>query len=474
METQKWRRGGILGYGSFATVSIATNATSGESVAVKSVPLSRAGVLRREQSILSSLDSPFVISYLGSDISTDPSTRQLCYNLYLEYAPGGSLADEVKRQHGRLAESFIRSRTFEILSGLVYLHDIGIVHCDIKGQNVLIGSDGQAKIADFGCAKSEFCEEGSSKIRGTPMYMAPEVARGEEQGTPADVWALGCTVIEMITGCASWAGFSDPVSVLHHIGYSSDVPVIPNWISQEAKDFLSKCFIREPKRRWSADQLINHPFVTSSDNLASEKSVIKSWVSPKSTLDQGIWESMTLDVELESVGKIRSLVGGNIVGPDWSDCGDWITVRCRSEDSFVTDSATTSSDGEEANLYFGHMETEEFQFNPHGYDSVNSNYNCLEGGKCNKNYIISDFSSDLLMRRNELNLRYLIAYPSVYSSWQFTFTLSYLHAFDFFFMKFIFVSFSLFILLCAVSCAECEWAMASCSQWKPDLYLLMT
>jgi mitogen-activated protein kinase kinase kinase 17/18 len=432
METQKWRRGGILGYGSSATVSIATNSSSGESIAVKSVPLSRAEVIRREQSILSSLDSPFVISYLGSDISTDPLTSQFCYNLYLEYAPGGSLADEVKRQHGRLAESFIRSHTFEILSGLVYLHDIGIVHCDIKGQNVLIGSDGRAKIADFGCAKSEFCEDASSKIRGTPMYMAPEVVRGEEQGTPADVWALGCTVIEMVTGCAPWAGFSDPVSVLHHIGYSSDVPVVPNWISDEAKDFLSKCFIREHKKRWSAEQLIHHPFVASSENSASDKSAIESWVSPKSTLDQGIWESLTLDVESESAERIRSLVSGNIVGPDWSECGDWITVRCRSEDSFITNAATTSSDGEEVNL-FGHMETEEFQFNPHGYDSVNSYYNCLEGGKCNKNFRISDFSSDLLMRRKELNLRYLIAYPSVYSGWQFTFVLSYLHAFDFFF-----------------------------------------
>ncbi|KAF3332629.1 Mitogen-activated protein kinase kinase kinase 2 [Carex littledalei] len=413
MEIQKWRRGGILGCGSFATVSIATNYTSGESVAVKSVPLCRAEVLRREQSILSSLDSPFIISYLGSDVFDDPCTKQLCYNILLEYAPGGSLADEVKRQHGRLPESSVRSRTFEILSGLVYLHDIGIVHCDIKGHNVLIGSDGHAKIADFGCAKSEFCKFSGSQIRGTPMYMAPEVARGEEQRAPADMWALGCTVLEIMSGGFPWAGFSDPVSVLHHIGYSSDVPVVPNWISEEAKDFLSKCLIRDPDKRWSAEQLINHPFVASSENSPSEKSAVELRVSPKSILDQEIWESLTLDVESESVERFKVLAGGTVSGLDWSNDGDWIMVRCKSEDAFVTDVATTASSvgGEEVNLCGGHMQTEGFQFNPHGCDFVSSNNDCLEGGQYKNNCTVSDCSSDLLKRRKELNIRFLIGYP---------------------------------------------------------------
>ncbi|KAJ3686094.1 hypothetical protein LUZ61_015258 [Rhynchospora tenuis] len=413
MEIQKWRRGGILGRGSCATVSIATNSTSGEEFAVKSVPVCRAEVLRREQSILSSLDSPFVISCLGSDISKNHHTDQSCCNLFLEYAPGGSLTDEVKRQHGRLPESLVRSRTFEILSGLVYLHDMGIVHCDIKGQNVLIGSDSRAKIADFGCAKSEFCEYASSQISGTPMYMAPEVARGEEQGTPADVWALGCTVIEMVTGAVPWVGFSDPVSVLHHIGYFSNVPMLPNWMSDEGKDFLSKCLIREPSKRWSAEQLINHPFVESSDNSASEKSVIESWVSPKSILDQGMWDSMTLNLESEPLERIGMLAGVSTVRPSWSDDEDWITVRCNTEDAFVTDVPSTSGGGEdeEVNLVGSHMETEEFQFKPHGYDYVGGNNNCLEGGKCKTNCRFSDCNSVFLKTRKELSMRYLIGYP---------------------------------------------------------------
>ncbi|KAF3332630.1 mitogen-activated protein kinase kinase kinase 2-like protein [Carex littledalei] len=407
MEIKTWRRGHEIGRSSCATVSVATNPTTGEVFAVKTVPLSGAMVLRREKNILSALNSPFIISCLGSDISKDSSTNQLCYNLFMEYAPGGSLSDKVSKQHGGLKESFIRSRTFEILSGLVYLHDIGIVHCDIKGQNVLVGSDGRAKIADFGCAKIKFCEIGSPQIRGTPMYMAPEVARGEEQGAPADMWALGCTVLEMVSGGVPWAGFSDPFVVLQHIGYSSDVPVVPSWISDEAKDFLSKCLIREPDKRWSAEQLINHPFIATSDNSMSEKSLTESCVSPMSILDQGMWESLTHNLESEqSLERIGMLAGGTTAGPAWSDDEDWITVRCKGGDAFVADASTTSGgEEEEVNLVGDHMETEEFQFKPHGCgDFLGGNFNFLEGGKYHEKLRIVVDRRDGSMESVERNL----------------------------------------------------------------------
>jgi mitogen-activated protein kinase kinase kinase 17/18 len=386
MEIKKWCRGHEIGRGSCATVSAATDYTTGEVFAVKSVPLSRAEVLKREASILSSLNSPFIISYLGSDISKNPHTNEFSYDLFMEYAPGGSLSGEVSKHHGCINESFFRSLSFGILSGLVYLHGLGIVHCDIKAQNVLIGSDGHAKIADFGCAKMELCKDVGSQIRGTPMYMAPEVARGEEQGPPADMWALGCTVLEMATGGAPWTGFSDPFSVLQHIGYSSDVPAIPGWISDEAKDFLSKCLIRDPEKRWSAEQLINHRFVATSDNLPSKKSTTDSWISPKGILDQGMWESLTHDLEPEALERIGMLARGSIPGPAWSDGEDWVTVRCNGEDAFVTDAPTTSG-GEEEEVYLvgGHMETEGFQFKPHGCgDFLRASFNFLEGGECHK------------------------------------------------------------------------------------------
>ncbi|KAJ3692336.1 hypothetical protein LUZ60_012686 [Juncus effusus] len=398
----QWRKGHVLGHGATATVSIATACNSGEVFAVKSVQLSCAEVLKREQSILSSLDSPFVISYLGSGVSRDSnSANQWCYNLFMELAPGGSLFDEIKKE-GRLTESFIRSRTYEILSGLDYLHKNCITHRDIKCQNILIGSDGRAKIADFGCSKGEFGEEGGFQIRGTPMFMAPEVVRGEEQGKEADVWALGCVIIEMATGGVPWPGFADPVSVLHHIGSSSEAPSFPDWISEQGKDFLSKCLNRDPRERWSAQKLLNHPFVAeSSENWASEKGETESWISPKSILDQEMWESLTLETPIEPLERIGSLATGEVSWPDWTiDNGEnWITVRGKSENEFIAEAPTISG---------AQMETEELEFNPHGLElgfECCKNKGSFEGVRCKKRSNFGDyddcFSDDLFKRRNK-------------------------------------------------------------------------
>ncbi|KAJ4752392.1 hypothetical protein LUZ62_086797 [Rhynchospora pubera] len=258
---KQWIRCQKLGRGHNATVYLAKSATSGRLFAVKSKQLSQARDLQREQSILCSLHSPHIISYLGWDITTNTTTMQSVYNLHMEYAPRGSLSDEIKKKGGMLSEGRIRARTREILHGLVYLHDKGVIHCDIKPQNILIGSDGCAKIADFGCAKWD-CMPNIEPIRGMLNIMAPEVARGEKQGKTADIWALGCTVIEMATGQSPWKDVHDPISAMQRIGLSHEVPVMPSWLSLEAKDFLSKCFRRDWRQRWSCKRLLRHPFVS--------------------------------------------------------------------------------------------------------------------------------------------------------------------------------------------------------------------
>ncbi|KAF2284928.1 hypothetical protein GH714_032626 [Hevea brasiliensis] len=211
-----WTRGHTLGCGSTATVSLATSLLSCDVFAVKSAELDQSQFLQREQKILSSLSSPHIVGYMGFDITRE--NNKLMYNLFLEYIPGGTLTDAVHAQGGRLEESVIGCYTGHIVQGLEYLHSNGWVHCDIKGRNVLIGQTG-AKIADFGCAKRvdsvEDAAEAATPIGGTPMFMAPEVARGEEQGFASDIWALGCTIIEMASGGAAlWSDANDPVSVI--------------------------------------------------------------------------------------------------------------------------------------------------------------------------------------------------------------------------------------------------------------------
>ncbi|KAH1065945.1 hypothetical protein J1N35_030932 [Gossypium stocksii] len=331
-----WTRGRNIGRGSTATVCVATVDQS-RVFAVKSSELSQSESLRKEQRILSTLSCPHVVGYKGCDISSE--NGKLLYNLFLEYAPSGTVMDAIQKHGGYLEEATVRSYTRGILLGLEFLHSRGIVHCDIKGQNVLVTDDG-VKIADLGCARR--ADEASSaawSIAGTPVYMAPEVARGEQQGCSADVWALGCTVIEMAAGRSPWPDVSDPVSALYRIGFSSDVPEIPTNISKQAQDFLRKCLRRDPADRWSATQLLSHDFLAESKFPVKETDGSKS-ETPNNVLHPNIWDSME---ELETVQipsnkpimeRLRQLGEDNLVLsskiPNWECDENWLTVRSNS------------------------------------------------------------------------------------------------------------------------------------------------
>jgi serine/threonine protein kinase len=105
-----------------------------------------------------------------------------------------------------------------VAAGLAYLHGETIVHGDVKVSNVVIGADGRAKLADFGCTRKVCVGTSRPIIGGTPAFMAPEVVRGEEQGPAADVWALGCTVVEKAIGRAPWSGMDgDVLAAMHRI-----------------------------------------------------------------------------------------------------------------------------------------------------------------------------------------------------------------------------------------------------------------
>ncbi|KAI3769676.1 hypothetical protein L6452_00786 [Arctium lappa] len=341
----EWTRGSVLGRGSSATVSTATS-TSGEVFAVKSVALSQSESLQKEKHFLSIFKNSCVVGYKGCEVSRE--NGKMVYNLFMEFMSSGSIVDLLNRRNGvGLTDLEIRRFTRQIVEGLDYVHDSGVVHCDIKGGNVLIDESG-AKIGDFGCAKWVCDDEFGTTIRGTPLFMAPEVARGEEQGFPADVWAVGCTVIEMATGGLPWSNLNDPVSVLYKIGFSGEIPGIPDGFSGELKDFVGKCLVRDPKQRWTAKQLLKHPFVIGEFDDQNPKEIIREKMitdSPTSILDQDVWNSMEESLSLESsVGiefcettcswnslrqRIKQLSDKSEI-PKWG-CekgeSDWMTIR---------------------------------------------------------------------------------------------------------------------------------------------------
>ncbi|KAK1258726.1 Mitogen-activated protein kinase kinase kinase YODA [Acorus gramineus] len=334
--TCEWTRGRTLGRGSSAVVSLASDRRTGSLFAVKSADLPRSGHLQREFHILSSVSCPRVVSCLGEEVTFDAGGAPI-YNLFMEYVPRGTISDEIRRRGGHLDERDIRRHVSDVLRGLDHLHASGIVHCDIKGANLLLEEeeDGRgvfaAKIADLGCARLVDDDE-FRPISGTPAYMAPEVARGEEQGPPADVWALGCTIVEMTTGRPPWTDALDAVSAIFRIGFSEEVPEIPAEISEEGKDFLRRCLERDPKKRWTAEQLMKHAFVN--DKIIYDR-IPKIDESPKCVLERDFWDAVEDEEEETSTSggdcsssptdRIGQLCVG---GPRPSmDDEDWITVR---------------------------------------------------------------------------------------------------------------------------------------------------
>ncbi|OIT00668.1 PREDICTED: mitogen-activated protein kinase kinase kinase 3-like [Nicotiana attenuata] len=286
-EALLWKRGKTVGKGSFGIVSLASTSNVHDhhhvallngvpplplQIAVKSCKFSNSRYVRAESEFLRMFqESPYVIRFFGVNVTQENGV--ILYNLLLEYASGGSLADcldEDMNSRKGLKEYEVGKHTKNVLLGLSHVHSKGVIHCDIKPHNILVvGTDRIAKIADFGLAMT--LEESSEKehgIRGTKRYMAPESVIYHQYGTEVDIWALGCTVYELLTGKPLWKTSSDindvKADVLHKIAFEK--PKIQNAkVSKEARDFLKRCLDKNPRSRWTAEMLLNHPFLNSSN-----------------------------------------------------------------------------------------------------------------------------------------------------------------------------------------------------------------
>lgn len=293
----EWVKGKMVGSGSFGSVHLAMNKSTGGLFVVKSAESQAAlDSLENEAEILENLCSPHIVKCIGRETLKGLNGVRK-HNLFIEYMAGGSLADITDKFEGVLDERMVRLYTREILKGLVYLHNNGVVHCDLKCKNVLLSSSGNIKLADFGCAKrlngskaNSSSMESSKSICGTPLWMAPEVLRKEGVDYAADIWSLGCTVIEMATGKPpKWGDQNlNAMSAVLKIACSNETPKFPAGFSKEGSDFLHKCFERNAKKRWTSEDLLQHPFVCGTSDGRNAENVEAR--SPSSVLDSGIYE----------------------------------------------------------------------------------------------------------------------------------------------------------------------------------------
>uniref|UniRef100_A0A8P4K442 Mitogen-activated protein kinase kinase kinase 2 n=1 Tax=Dicentrarchus labrax TaxID=13489 RepID=A0A8P4K442_DICLA len=261
-----WRLGKLLGQGAFGRVFLCYDADTGRELAVKQVQFDpespetskEVSALECEIQLLKNLCHERIVQYYGC--LRDTMERTL--SIFMEYMPGGSIKDQLK-SYGALTENVTRRYTRQILEGVSYLHSNMIVHRDIKGANILRDSVGNVKLGDFGASRrlQTICLSGTGimSVTGTPYWMSPEVISGEGYGRKADIWSVGCTVVEMLTQRPPWAEF-EAMAAIFKIATQPTNPVLPAHVSDHCREFLKRIFV-ETKQRPSADELLRHIFV---------------------------------------------------------------------------------------------------------------------------------------------------------------------------------------------------------------------
>ncbi|KAJ7709866.1 hypothetical protein B0H17DRAFT_915161 [Mycena rosella] len=268
-QATKWIKGALIGAGSFGKVYLGMDASNGLLMAVKQVELptgsapnqerkkSMLSALEREIELLKDLQHENIVQYLYSSLDDE------YLNIFLEYVPGGSVT-ALLRNYGAFEEPLVKNFVRQILEGLNYLHERDIIHRDIKGANILVDNKGGIKISDFGISKKVEDNLGGNRmhrpsLQGSVFWMAPEVVKQSGHTRKADIWSVGCLVVEMLTGEHPWATLTQ-MQAIFKIG-SSAKPTIPSDISSDAQDFLLRTFELDQEARPSAAELLQHAWV---------------------------------------------------------------------------------------------------------------------------------------------------------------------------------------------------------------------
>ena len=269
--TFKWMRGQLIGKGTFGRVYLGMNTTTGELLAVKQVEVNQNApsvdeakaremvkALDSEIDTMKDLDHVNIVQYLGCEKTPKG------ISIFLEYISGGSVGSCL-RKHGKFEESVVSSLTRQTLNGLTYLHSEGILHRDLKADNILLDLDGTCKISDFGISKrsaNPYNNDITNSMQGSVFWMAPEVIRAQSQpgggvgldassamnmgySAKVDIWSLGCVVLEMFAGRRPWSK-EEAVGAIYKLGSLKQAPPIPDDVSTvvgpAALSFMYDCF----------------------------------------------------------------------------------------------------------------------------------------------------------------------------------------------------------------------------------------
>ncbi|KAI5067191.1 hypothetical protein GOP47_0017719 [Adiantum capillus-veneris] len=276
----KYLLGDEIGKGAYGRVYKGLDLENGDFVAIKQVSLENIfpedlASIMQEIDLLKNLNHKNIVKYL------DSFKTKSHLHIILEYVENGSLASIIKpNKFGAFPESLVAVYISQVLEGLVYLHEQGVIHRDIKGANILTTKEGLVKLADFGVAtKLTEADVNTDSVVGTPYWMAPEVIVMSGVSAASDIWSMGCTVIELLT-CVPPYYDLQPMTALYRI-VEEEHPPIPEHVSPLLADFLHQCFRKDAKLRPDAKTLLQHPWIQNS-RRSSYSSVTRSHEKLKS------------------------------------------------------------------------------------------------------------------------------------------------------------------------------------------------
>ncbi|CUG92141.1 protein kinase, putative [Bodo saltans] len=260
-----------------------------QTVAVKKIVLKNEATelipLINEINVLSQCAHPNIVSLLtchqqGKEIS-----------IVMEFMSGGKLTDILDEEEGIghiMSEREIATITFEVASGLQYLHERNIMHRDIKSDNILMNDNGDVKLGDFGFATSIESPTGGINSRktlvGTPYWMAPEITKGQAYDFKADNWSLGILFLELCDNLPPWMGLN-PIKALSKISLSPPPKIAgtKRSLSSLAHEFAAFVLVKDPRKRPTISEICAHPFLAASNRM-QDKSALKVHVERLLTL----------------------------------------------------------------------------------------------------------------------------------------------------------------------------------------------
>lgn len=267
----------VLGKGSQATVYLATYLPTNTKVALKKVFIqdkTELLCLQRELLSLTFSVHPNILRCFGARVSPEHIL------ISLEYMDWGTLKYFIENEPGGIPELVVSIVVYQVLKALAYLHkEKKTIHRDIKPSNLLLNSQGEVKLADFGIARQVGGTEGQANtFLGTLLYMSPERINGKDYQMNCDIWALGMVAYECALG--RYPGLPDPRRAtlldLRRLFTEGELRQFPSHFSDKLKSFLTCCLQTEPEKRARATDLLEHPFVRQGAKIARDS--FREWL----------------------------------------------------------------------------------------------------------------------------------------------------------------------------------------------------